>query len=165
MFLCIHSLNEKTLKTSNIPLLVLEVPLQIFECYNQIVKNCVFCLENNLLKGQVFLRNDEFYFCDTEDPVLTKSGMIIPHRHISTPFDFTEREWLSLKQILNEAKKYLDKFNPDGYNIGWNAGKAGGQIIEHVHLHIIARFKDSPMPAGEYVITSKVKKISGMHCK
>jgi len=34
---------------------------------------------------------------------------------------------------------------PDGYNVGWNIGEVAGQNEPHVHLHIIARFKDEPL--------------------
>jgi len=30
---------------------------------------------------------------------------------------------------------------PDGFNIGWNHGEAGGQTIDHLHIHIIPRWK------------------------
>ena len=31
--------------------------------------------------------------------------------------------------------------SPDGFNIGWNHGEAGGQTIDHLHIHIIPRWK------------------------
>jgi diadenosine tetraphosphate (Ap4A) HIT family hydrolase len=38
---------------------------------------------------------------------------------------------------------------PDGYNIGVNIGKAGGQSRMHVHVHLIPRFDgDVPDPRG-----------------
>jgi ATP adenylyltransferase len=38
---------------------------------------------------------------------------------------------------------------PDGYNIGFNEGRAAGRTIDHFHLHIIPRFlNDVPNPRG-----------------
>ena len=108
------------------------------------MKECVFCLENKLLKTEIYLQNEFFYFCGAQDPILKHSGLIIPLRHIEAPFEFIEKEWQVLQQILQDAKKYFDKFNPQGYNIGWNVGKVAGQTVDHVHLHIIARFEDEP---------------------
>jgi histidine triad (HIT) family protein len=33
---------------------------------------------------------------------------------------------------------------PDGFNVGWNCGPVGGQVIPHAHLHVIPRFADEP---------------------
>ena len=32
------------------------------------------------------------------------------------------------------------KFKPDGFNVGINIGKAAGQTIDHVHIHLIPRY-------------------------
>jgi len=108
------------------------------------MKKCVFCLENKLLKTKIYLQNEFFYLCRARDDILQHSGLIIPLRHIENPFEFVEKEWQALQQILQQAKKYFDKFNPQGYNIGWNVGKVAGQTVGHVHLHIIARFENEP---------------------
>uniref|UniRef100_UPI0035A02FFB HIT family protein n=1 Tax=Brevibacillus daliensis TaxID=2892995 RepID=UPI0035A02FFB len=42
-------------------------------------------------------------------------------------------------------KQGLDqRYNPDGYNIGWNCKAVGGQHIQHAHLHVIPRYKSEP---------------------
>lgn len=108
------------------------------------MKTCIFCLKNNLLQNKILLTNKFFYLCDTHDRTLIHSGMIIPYRHIQTPFDLTSVEWISLQKIIHKAKQYFDAYKPQGYNIGWNIGKDAGQTIEHMHLHVISRFKDEP---------------------
>lgn len=109
---------------------------------------CPFCLENDLLEGDVLARNDLCYIANTGDPVLQCAVMIIPVRHVATPFDFTPGEWIATHQLLEEAKYILDHDGPDGYSIGWNVHPAGGQSIPHAHLHVIGRFADEPM-AGQ----------------
>lgn len=90
-------------------------------------------------------QNDLCYFVESTNKVLQHGGMIITRRHVENPFDLTDEEWLATKNLLAEAKDVLDKYNPDGYNIGWNVGEAAGQNVEHAHLHVFARFKDEPM--------------------
>ncbi|WP_181337898.1 HIT domain-containing protein [Hyphomicrobium methylovorum] len=68
--------------------------------------------------------------------------MIIPYRHVETPFDFNADEWADFGEILNEAKRYLSQYQPDGFTIGWNVGSAGGQHVFHAHLHIICRYRN-----------------------
>jgi histidine triad (HIT) family protein len=109
------------------------------------MKNCNFCLKNKTLKGGILAENKFCYFVESIDPILKHAGMIITKRHIETPFEINSEEWEAIKDILEVVKKILDKHNPDGYNIGWNAGKVAGQEIQHAHLHVIARFKDEPL--------------------
>lgn len=109
------------------------------------MKDCNFCLENNLLKGKILAQNDLCYFVESIDPILCHAGMIIPFRHVETPFEMTKEEWLAARSLVEEAKTILDEYNPSGYNIGWNVGSVAGQNVDHVHLHVIARFDDEPL--------------------
>jgi diadenosine tetraphosphate (Ap4A) HIT family hydrolase len=51
---------------------------------------------------------------------------------------------------LNQAQRLIQpKYSPDGYNIGVNIGKAGGQSRMHVHVHLIPRYTgDVVDPSG-----------------
>ena len=64
---------------------------------------------------------------------------------LHTVFDLSAEEWVATKELIDRAKAYVDsKYNPDGYNVGWNCGDAGGQDVFHAHLHIIPRHADEP---------------------
>ena len=109
------------------------------------MKNCKFCLENNVIKGEILAENDYCYFVESIDPILNCAGMIITKRHVETPFDLNDEEWSAIKKMLLKVKNILDKHSPDGFNIGWNVGEIAGQNVEHAHLHVIARFSDEPL--------------------
>ena len=52
--------------------------------------------------------------------------------------------------LVDEVKALLDcRHTPDGYNVGFNAGAAAGQTVEHLHIHVIPRYEgDVPDPRG-----------------
>lgn len=76
---------------------------------------------------------------------LIGSYVIIPKSQVSSPFEMNEKEWNDTKLLMEKIKTYLDeKYKPDGYNLGWNAGKIASQEVAHAHLHIIPRFSDEP---------------------
>ena len=76
---------------------------------------------------------------------LVGSFVIIPKSQVGTPFELSDKEWEDTKLLMREVKAYIDKkYKPDGYNVGWNVGVAGGQEIAHAHLHIIPRYNDEP---------------------
>ena len=76
---------------------------------------------------------------------LVGSFVIIPKSQVGSPFELSNKEWEDTKLLMREVKDYIDKkYKPDGYNVGWNVGVAGGQEIAHAHLHIIPRYNDEP---------------------
>jgi len=80
---------------------------------------------------------------DLKDNVLVGSYVIIPKSEAATPFELSEKEWIDTKKMMDEIKAYVDgKYKPDGYNLGWNVGRVGGQNVAHAHFHILPRFND-----------------------
>jgi len=77
---------------------------------------------------------------------LKYSGIIIPKAHRPTLFDLTESELRESFLLLREVKEWLEKtYQPEGFNIGWNCGKVGGQEVMHAHMHVIPRFSAEPL--------------------
>ncbi|MEM0101267.1 MAG: hypothetical protein QW522_03380 [Candidatus Methanomethyliaceae archaeon] len=48
---------------------------------------------------------------------------------------------MEIFQVMKDCLKILKKLmSPDGFNIGFNIGKASGAGYEHIHLHIVPRW-------------------------
>ena len=111
------------------------------------MESCVFCDYRNIKEATILFENN-FCVCITQhEPILVGSCIIIPKAHKETVFDLSYQEWEATKELIDKAKCYLNKkYNPDGYNVGWNCGEAGGQHGPpfHAHLHIIPRYADEP---------------------
>jgi len=107
---------------------------------------CPFCINNNLLKVNILYEDDLWYITDREEGSINNAAMAITKRHIETPFELNEEEWKALQQIIAKMKEIVDhRESPDGYNIGWNVYKTGGQNVPHAHLHLLARYDDEPL--------------------
>jgi histidine triad (HIT) family protein len=96
-------------------------------------------------------------FCDlTEDDVIAQSGpylaiwtheppagsvMVIPKAHRRAPWDLTRDGWMATQDLLSALTRSLsDSHQPDGWNVGWNVGRVGGQTVEHAHCHLVPRY-------------------------
>ena len=62
---------------------------------------------------------------------------------------------------MDQVKPIIDRdFGPDGYNVGVNIGKAAGQSIPHLHIHVIPRYAgdvENPQGGVRGVIPHKQK--------
>jgi ATP adenylyltransferase len=83
-------------------------------------------------------------------PVSKGHSLVIPKRIVSSVFDLNDDEYNHIFILLRDVTKILlEKFKPDGFNIGINNGTDAGQTIEHAHIHIIPRYKgDLKDPRG-----------------
>lgn len=107
-----------------------EIPIQLNDTEDPTFENdSMIAVKSNNLKNNT----------------LVGSYVIIPKSQVGSPFELSEKEWNDSKALLLELKEYLDKkYAPDGYNIGWNVGKAAGQEVAHAHMHVIPRYADEP---------------------
>ena len=68
-------------------------------------------------------------------------ALVVPRRHVASWFDATREERAALTDAVQHARAAIERrHRPDGYNIGVNVGKAGGQSRMHVHVHLIPRY-------------------------
>jgi len=83
-------------------------------------------------------------------PVSPGHTLVIPVRHVGSLFETTDAERADCLALLDRARRILDgECQPDGYNIGINDGKAAGQTVPHLHIHLIPRYDgDQPDPRG-----------------
>lgn len=92
-------------------------------------------------------------------PVTEGHALVIPHRRIATWWEASPDEQRDLLELVAVVKDLLDERHaPDGYNVGFNAGPAAGQTVDHLHVHVIPRYDgDVPDPRGgiRHVIPGK----------
>jgi histidine triad (HIT) family protein len=65
--------------------------------------------------------------------------LVIPKTHIPSISDLTSEHESLMGHMIVMAQKMAEKhgINLSGYKLVFNVGKDGGQIIQHVHLHLL----------------------------
>ena len=115
---------------------------------------CPYCPMSDP-EQKVIFENARVLFMQNErvQGALKHSGVIIPVQHRETVFDLSEAEIIATFRLLSVVKQWMDdRVAPDGYNIGWNCGRTGGQEVFHAHMHVIPRFRQEPL-AGKGIRT------------
>lgn len=107
---------------------------------------CEFCDVDRFRTSTLFLENELCLYAGQMDvTVLPGAGIVIPRRHVESPFALNPEEWAATGELIIAAKQVIDaRLAPDGYNLGWNVMPTAGQEVAHVHLHVIPRFADEP---------------------
>ena len=104
------------------------------------MEDCLFC---KIIKGEIscnkVYENEHFLaFLDIK-PHAKGHTVVIPKKHAITVFSVED-----LGPLMNGVKKVMlllqEKLQPDGFNVGWNHGSAGGQVVKHLHIHIFPRY-------------------------
>jgi diadenosine tetraphosphate (Ap4A) HIT family hydrolase len=94
-------------------------------------------------------------------PVSPGHTLVITKRVVETWFEASSDEQKAIMDLVNCTKEVLDsrlKPRPDGYNVGFDAGRSAGQTVPHLHVHVIPRYSgDMPDPRGgvRHVIPGK----------
>jgi len=123
------------------------------------VNPCPFC---SMDKNRIIHEDDLTYIIRDAYPITKGHTLIIPKRHVES-FDQISVQELQEMMLdsLYKAKLEIDlEYSPDGYNIGINDGAVAGQTVNHLHLHIIPRYKgDCPDPRGgiRWIMPNKAK--------
>jgi len=103
--------------------------------------DCIFC---KMVAGQIpvtKIYEDEVVLAFLDiGPVSDGHTLVIPTRHVEKLHDCPPELLGQVGSRLGKiAKAVAAGMNSDGYNILCNNGRAAGQIVEHLHFHIIPR--------------------------
>ena len=103
-------------------------------------KDCIFC---QIISGE---RPSDFLYQD-ESLVVFKDIfphapvhlLIVPRRHIRSVNDIQEGEKEILSQMILMGKQMAGEQGIDqkGYKLLFNVERGGGQVIFHLHLHLV----------------------------
>lgn len=69
--------------------------------------------------------------------------ILFPSRHVLDLRELTHAEQDAMNDEIKVCLGVLDSvYKPAGYNIGYNMGRPAGASIDHLHLHIIPRYRN-----------------------
>ncbi|MCK4765924.1 MAG: HIT domain-containing protein [Candidatus Aminicenantes bacterium] len=124
-------------------------------------KGCIFCsaLKKPGKEGLVCSRGKNYFVILNKYPYSTGHLMIVPYKHSSNPAEIPPLETVEMWELMNRALTLLkDNFNPAGFNIGMNLGRAAGAgVKDHFHLHIVPRWEGD---ANYMAVIGKTKVVS-----
>ncbi len=103
--------------------------------------DCIFCkiISGDIPSYTLYEDEETKVFLDAF-PVSRGHALLVPKKHYETLYDIPEEELSFIKKLPMIAKKIKEITGASGINIWQNNGKDAGQLVPHVHFHIVPRF-------------------------
>jgi len=111
-------------------------------------QDCLFCkiINGEIPSSKVYEDNDVVAFLDLF-PFTKGHTVVVPINHHETFLDFPDDEMEKFFSVLKKlASRIKLNLNADGINIVQNNYPAAGQVVFHMHYHIIPRWLDDNKP-------------------
>lgn len=105
------------------------------------MKDCLFCkIASKKIKADLVAENEEFVAFNDINPRAKHHILIIPRKHIPTMNDLKESEGddALIGRMMLFARDIVKKKGFNGHQFQFHVGAGGGQIIFHVHMHLMS---------------------------
>ena len=134
------------------------------------VHDCIFCkiASGHIPSAKIY--EDEIVVAILDiGPISDGHTLVMPRQHFekvhSCPPELLGQIWTRLGKIAGAVAAAADA---DGYNVLCNNGRAAGQVVDHLHFHIVPRKTDDGVfaqwPSYKYrpgqieIIAEKIRK-------
>ncbi len=123
------------------------------------MEDCLFCKIVARKSPARVVYEDEHAFAFFEiTPSAPGHTMVIPKVHAPNFLELPDAEVGPLFGAVKKVAELLvRKLGADGATVGMNQGRASGQFVDHVHVHIIPRWKGDGGSAVQSVVHNKPK--------
>jgi histidine triad (HIT) family protein len=104
------------------------------------MEDCIFCkIANGAIPSEKVYENAEVVAFDDIHPMAPVHVVIIPKKHIPTLLDLTKADMSSIGSMLIAAQEVarIKGISERGFRVVINCNKEGGQVIFHLHLHVL----------------------------
>ena len=106
--------------------------------------DCLFCdIASKKIPALIVYEDDNSIGFLDISPRAPGHTVVIPKSHVETILDLDDGRITEFFGAVRNVTEVLKKaLNPEGFTIGINHGKPAGQAIDHIHAHIIPRWRN-----------------------
>jgi len=103
------------------------------------MEECIFCnIVSKQVDADIIYEDEHFVSFRDIHPKAPFHILIVPKKHIQSidHVDISEKELMG--GMILAAQKIAKEKQLTGYKLQINVGREGGQIVDHIHLHLLA---------------------------
>lgn len=102
--------------------------------------DCVFCnIVNKTIESEILFDNENLIVIKDILPKAPVHLLVIPKKHIQGIQHMEAGDQNLAGEMVIVAKQMAEKYGigETGYKLIYNVGRDGGQVIPHLHLHLL----------------------------
>lgn len=106
----------------------------------EINTDCIFCkIGSHEVASNILYETDNIMIIQDIMPKAPVHVLVMPKRHISSVNGLATDDGAMIAELVLAAKDHAAKagVSESGYKLVLNNGKEGGQIIPHLHMHLL----------------------------
>lgn len=103
--------------------------------------DCLFCkIINKQIPSEIVYEDEKFVAFKDIDPKTPLHLLIVPKEHIVSVAYLKPEHKELIGELILTAKKIAHEqgISEKGYKLNFNVGRGGGQLIDHIHLHLLS---------------------------
>ena len=103
-------------------------------------KDCIFCqIAHGQTSTEILYQTDTLVVFKDINPHAPVHLLFVPKKHIRSVNDLIDADQEILSELVMVAKEMAKAHGvaKSGYKLLYNVEKGGGQVIFHLHLHLI----------------------------
>lgn len=103
-------------------------------------EECIFCrIVAGELPGDIVYQDEDFLAFRDVMPKAPTHILVIPKNHIASAAELTDGQENLAGRLIIIANKVAEKegIANKGYRLTMNCGPEGGQVVPHLHLHLL----------------------------
>jgi histidine triad (HIT) family protein len=101
--------------------------------------DCIFCkIINREMGSEIVFESDNVIVIKDINPKARVHLLIIPKKHIESVKDLQDQDRMLAGELVLTAKKIGEEKNLEGYTLKFHVGRTAGQVVDHIHLHLLS---------------------------
>ncbi|MCF7845916.1 MAG: histidine triad nucleotide-binding protein [Candidatus Peribacteraceae bacterium] len=108
-------------------------------------KECIFCeIAAGRAPASVEYEDERAIAFSDINPAAPVHILIVPKKHIASIADLSAEDEPIVGHLVSVAKKLAENRQLEGYKLIFNVGEKGGQVVFHLHLHLLGGWDKKP---------------------
>jgi histidine triad (HIT) family protein len=102
--------------------------------------DCVFCqIVDGKIPSKILYQDEELLAFRDINPAAPTHVLIIPKKHIQSLADLPDEETPLIGRMTKIANQLAreESVAESGYRVTISSGKEGGQVVSHLHMHLL----------------------------